>query len=70
MVATEAKNAVARQHIQIFFALNIPQIRAFGAHIAAVKANGLECPNVDRIDVLGVQFVVTSFVPLEQSTNV
>jgi hypothetical protein len=48
MVAAQAEHAVAGEHVEIFHARRVPEIRPFGARVAAVKADGFERANVGR----------------------
>ena len=51
-------------------ALHVPEVRPFGADVAAVEADGLERADIGRVDVLGVQLVVAALVLLEQGADV
>jgi hypothetical protein len=70
MVPAKAEDAIAGEKIEIFRPFYIPQIRTFSANITTVETNGLEGANVGGIDMLGVEFIVTTLVFLNESTNV
>ena len=51
-------------------ALHVPEVRSFGADVAAVEPDGLERADIGGVDVLGVQLVVAALVFLEQGADI
>jgi len=70
MVAAKAEHAIAAQQIQILLALHVPQIRAFRARVAAVKADGFQRADIGGIDVIGLQLVIFPGVFLDQRGDI
>ena len=70
MVAAQAEHAVAGEQVEILGAFDVPQVRPFGADVAAVEADGLQRADVGGVDVLGVELVVAALVLLQQGADV
>src|SRR5947209_14040145 len=62
MIAPQCEIAPARQHVQIFIPVGVPEIAPFAAHVAFIEANGLEHFDKCRVDMIGVQVVFATFV--------
>jgi hypothetical protein len=60
MVATEIKDAVAAEEIEVVFAVEVVEVGAFGAGVDFIEADGALNFDQSTIDVLVVEIIVLS----------
>src|SRR5690348_10166887 len=70
MIASKAENTIAGKEVQILCPLSVPKVGSLRVNVATIESNGFQRPRVGRIDMTGMELVVTTLVFLEQGTDV